>query len=124
MKELFKKRSRRVASFAMVALLVGVSTSVASAMQWEGSVGAQSPDLGRTALAFLPNEFWIHAGDSIRFTFEANELHTVSFLKTGQVRPPAFSIFGVNGGVFVGCPGTTPDGSSFNGSACVSSAPS
>lgn len=123
MKNLLGTKSARVASFAVAALTTGLLTSPASATQWEAWVGAQSADLGNTALAFLPNEFWIHAGDSIRFTFAANELHTVSFLKTGQIRPPAFSVFGANGGVFVGCPGTTPDGSSFDGSACVSSAP-
>jgi plastocyanin len=83
--------------------------------------GAQSPDTGNQALAFLPNELWIHAGDSIRWSFSTDELHTVSFLKTGQIRPPAFSLVGVNGSVFVGCPGTTPDGSSFDGSTCVTS---
>jgi len=123
MKDLLKSTSRRVTSFLVAALMTSVITNAASATQWEAWVGAQSADLGNTALAFLPNEFWIHAGDSIRFTFAANELHTVSFLRTGQIRPPAFSVFGANGGVFVGCPGTTPDGSSFDGSTCVSSAP-
>jgi plastocyanin len=87
-------------------------------------VGAQNAKLGNQALAFLPNEFWIHAGDSIRFTFSTNELHTVTFLKPGQIRPPAFSLVGINGNVFVGCPGTTPDGSTFDNSTCVSSSPS
>ncbi|HXP86537.1 MAG TPA: plastocyanin/azurin family copper-binding protein [Bryobacteraceae bacterium] len=72
----------------------------------------------------MPNEFWIHAGDSIQFTFATDEPHTVSLLKTGQTRPAAFSLVGINGNVFIGCPGTTPDGSSFDNSACVSSAPS
>jgi plastocyanin len=119
-----KKISRRAASFAVAALLAGVATSMASATQWEAQVGAQNANLGNQALAFLPNEFWIHAGDSIRFTFSTNELHTVTFLKPGQIRPPAFSLVGINGNVFVGCPGTTPDGSSFDNSTCVSSGPS
>jgi hypothetical protein len=33
--------------------------------QWHATVGAQSQDKGRQALAFLPNEIWIHVGDSI-----------------------------------------------------------
>src|SRR5690242_8714198 len=33
--------------------------------QWTVSVGAESGDQGRQALAFLPNEIWIHVGDSI-----------------------------------------------------------
>jgi plastocyanin len=115
--------SRRAASFAVAALLAGFATGPASATDWRASVGAQTADLGNQALAFLPNEFWIHAGDNIQFTFSTNELHTVSFLKPGQVRPAGFSVVGINGKVFVGCPGTTPDGSSFDNSTCVSSAP-
>jgi hypothetical protein len=38
------------------------------------------------ALAFLPNEIWIHAGDSITWTFPVSEPHTVTFLTPG---PPA-----------------------------------
>jgi plastocyanin len=84
--------------------------------QWQATVGAQSNDLGRQALAFLPNELWIHAGDSITWTFPTHERHTVTFLKPGQTRPPGFGpIFGIP----VGCPGLTPDASNFDGSSCV-----
>jgi plastocyanin len=85
---------------------------------WQLQAGAESPDRGRQALAFLPNEIWIHAGDSIRWTFPTHERHTLTFLKPGQTRPPAF---GPTFGILVGCPGITPDGSSFDGSACVTS---
>jgi plastocyanin len=56
--------------------------------QWNATVGAQSHDLGRQGLAFLPNEIWIHAGDSITWTVTADEPHTVTFLTDGQIRPP------------------------------------
>jgi plastocyanin len=83
---------------------------------WQLQAGAESPDFGRQAIAFLPNEVWIHAGDSIRWTFPTHERHTLTFLKPGQTRPPGFGpVFGIP----VGCPGLTPDGSSFDGSACV-----
>jgi plastocyanin len=96
----------------------GVTTGAVSAAQWMAWVGAQSPDLGSQALAFLPNEIWIHAGDSIRWTHASNEIHTVTFLKPGQVRPPnSGPIFGVP----VGCPGSTPDGAAFDGTSCVNS---
>ena len=81
---------------------------------WQIQVGAQSGDRGHQALAFLPNEIWIHAGDSITWTFPVSEPHTVTFLTPGppaQVRPPAA----------VGCPGTTASGSTFDGSTCVNS---
>ena len=84
--------------------------------KWQVSVGAESPNRGSQALAFLPNELWVHAGDSILWTFPTHERHTLTFLKPGQTRPPGF---GPTFGVPVGCPGLTPDGSSFDGSACV-----
>lgn len=97
----------------LIALLV---PSSALANTWQLQVGAETGDRASQALAFLPNEIWIHAGDSIRWTFPTHERHTLTFLKPGQTRPPGFGpIFGIP----VGCPGLTPDGSSFDGSACV-----
>ena len=46
----------------LVALLVPCS---AVANTWQLQVGAESPDLGRQALAFLPNEVWIYKGEVI-----------------------------------------------------------
>jgi plastocyanin len=93
-----------------------IATQAASvAAQTQASAGAASTDQGRQALAFLPNELWIHTGDSITWTFPTDEIHTVTFLRTNpspQIRPP-FSI---------GCPGTTPSGSSYaGGAACLNS---
>jgi plastocyanin len=50
-------------------------------------VGAQSADMGRQALAFLPNEIWIHAGDSITWRWDADDIHTVTFLPSTLPRP-------------------------------------
>jgi plastocyanin len=85
--------------------------------QWEATAGAESKDMGTQALAFLPNELWVHVNDSIQWTFPAGEIHTVTFLRSGQIRPP----------FPVGCPppatGVQPSGSGFSGSACVNSGP-
>jgi plastocyanin len=81
--------------------------------QWTASVGAQSNDLGRQALAFLPNEMWIHAGDSITWTAVTDEPHTITFLIANQIRNP----------FDVGCPGYSPDNSPFDGTSCVSTPP-
>ncbi len=106
----------------VLAALAAIGTPITGrADTWSAGVGAQSADKGKQALAFLANELWIHVGDSIRWTADTDELHTVTFLKTGQIRPPLFT--NGNAGTFVGCPGTTSDGSSFDGSTCVSSAP-
>jgi plastocyanin len=81
--------------------------------QWQATVGAQSHDKGRQILAFLPNEIWIHAGDNVTWKVETDETHTVTFLVLGEIRPP----------FTVGCPGITPDDSSFDGSSCVNGGP-
>jgi plastocyanin len=78
---------------------------------WNITAGAESADLGRQALAFLPNELWIHAGDSVTWTFASDEPHTVSFLTADQLRPTV-----PHDGDII-----TPDGSSFDGSAYVNS---
>jgi plastocyanin len=73
---------------------------------WQMQVGAESGNKAHQALAFLPNEIWIHAGDTITWSFPAHEIHTVTFLMPKQVRPSRFD----------GCPGPpagggmTPDG--------------
>ena len=79
--------------------------------QWRATVGAQSKNKGHQALAFLPNEIWIHAGDSITWIFPTPERHSVTFLTPGQVRPT----------IVIGCPGATPDDSAFDASACINS---
>ena len=81
--------------------------------QWTATVGAQSNDKGFQALAFLPSEIWIHAGDSITWTFDADEIHTLTFLKADQTRPFFLE----------GCPGFSTDPASFDGSTCVTTPP-
>jgi plastocyanin len=81
--------------------------------QWQAVVGAQRNAMGHQALAFLPNEIWIHAGDSVTWTFSVDEIHTVSFLTAGQIREP----------FQVGCPGFTTGTATFDGSTCVTTPP-
>ncbi|HEY3841154.1 MAG TPA: plastocyanin/azurin family copper-binding protein [Bryobacteraceae bacterium] len=100
--------------------MAGVAITTAQAEEWQARAGAETPDRGSQALAFLPNEFWIHAGDSIHWMFPTHERHTITFLTPGEVRPAPF---GSTFGVPIACPGAgvTPDGSSFTGLSCVSS---
>jgi plastocyanin len=100
----------------MVALTILVVLPQAARAQWRATVGAQSPQKGKQVLAFLPNELWIHEGDSITWKFEAGEIHTVTFLASNpvaQVRPLFQD----------GCPGFSSDPSTFDGSTCVSTPP-
>ena len=99
----------------LVALAVlTFSQTVAAQQNWHAKVGAETPSMGRQALAFLPNEIWIHAGDSVIWTFNSDEIHTVSFLVVGQIFPP----------FPVGCPGFSFGAASFDGSTCVTTVPS
>jgi plastocyanin len=104
--------------FVVVALSVllasfSLSQTVEAQQTWRATLGAQSKDMGKQAIAFLPNELWIHAGDSITWTSASGDIHTVSFFIANQK---------VNN-FTTGCPGFSPSGTSFNGSACVSAPP-
>lgn len=89
----------------------------ALAETWQIQVGAENGDRARQALAFLPNEIWIHSGDSVTWSFPRHEVHTATFLAQGQVRPNRFT--GCAGGLPPD--GRTPDFSVFEDTACVNS---
>src|SRR5215468_5969158 len=108
MRSVYFSQSSRFIRSTVILAVISILPQAALA-QWHATVGAQSANMGRQALAFLPNEIWIHEGDSITWKFEAGEIHTVTFLATSptaQVRP-AFSD---------GCPGFSSDPASFDGS--------
>jgi plastocyanin len=94
----------------LLAAFIASQARLASPDQLQAVAGVQG-HRGKQALAFLPNEVWIHEGDSITWTFPTDERHTVTLLTPGQVRPKFQT----------GCPGSTPDGSSYDGTACVNS---
>ena len=107
-------RFRRI-FFGLVALAVLSFAQPLHAQQnWLAKVGAETPGMGRQGLAFLPNEIWIHTGDSVTWTFNSDEIHTVTFLVVGQVFPP----------FPVGCPGFSFGTASFDGSTCITTPPS
>jgi plastocyanin len=81
--------------------------------EWQATVGAQDEQKGRQVVAFLPNELWIHAGDSIQWNVKADEIHTITFLTAGQIRPTFDA----------GCPGFNFGSAIFDGSTCVTTPP-
>ena len=90
------------------------SASATPPQTWYATVGAQSGDKGRQALAFLPNEIWIHAGDFIKWTFDADEVHTVTFIPDTETRPFFQTVAGsstatFNGSTTVSSPGGFAD---------------
>jgi len=89
----------------------------ALAENWQLKAGAQNHNMAHQALAFLPNEIWIHQNDTITWTFPTNEVHTVTFLQPTQIRPSR-----LNGCPGLPPPGATPDFSVYDGSTtCVNS---
>jgi plastocyanin len=106
-------RIRALAALRWILPLVVFVVPQVIEAQWQAAVGAQSHDKGKQVLGFLPSEIWIHAGDSVTWKIETDETHTVTFLVSGQTRLP----------FTVGCPGTTPDDSTFDGSSCVNGGP-
>jgi plastocyanin len=110
-----RTKAFRIASVGLAFALAVLSAPRAAQAQrnWQAKVGAESPGMGKQALAFLPNELWIHVGDSITWTSGSNEIHTVTFLTVGQIFP-AFTD---------GCPGFSSSGAAFDGSSCVTTEP-
>src|ERR1051326_2767176 len=94
---------------------ISIAPHTAQGATWQVSAGAQNADLGRQALAFLPNELWIHAGDSVKWTLDTNEIHTVSFMTPSQLRP-----VGPHRNDVITPDGTASDGSSFVNSGDLS----
>jgi plastocyanin len=98
-------------------LAVLIVPQAGRALEWHATVGAQSGDKGHQALAFLPNEIWIHAGDSITWQFDVDEVHTVTFVADSgpdKGQRPLFSA------IPQGLPPNS-DSATFDGSATVSS---
>jgi plastocyanin len=109
----FKNSPFVVVALSLVSLSFTLSRTVEAQQTWKATLGAQSKDMGKQAIAFLPNELWIHAGDSITWTSGSGDIHTVSFFIAGQ----PYMDFNT------GCPGFSPSGTSFDGSKCVSAPP-
>jgi plastocyanin len=112
-------------------LMLAVPLAAKAQTTYNASVGAEAKDESVQANAFCPNELWVFQNDSVKWTFvPKNEIHTVTFLTPGQVRPPAPPPVGPPGPPFgppfafaANC--TAPASpASYNSSTCVSSLPS
>lgn len=112
--KVLKKFQKQLGFTAFLIAAAGIANSVQAQQNWNAAVSGQSADMSMQAVAFLPSEIWIHAGDSITWTFASDDTHTVTFLTVGEVYPSDFT---------QGCPPITPSGSAFDGSSCVSSPP-
>jgi plastocyanin len=116
----------RTLSCWLFAFAIVIAPGAVRAATWQATAGAERTDHGIQALAFLPNGLWIHVGDSITWTFPTPEIHTVTFLEQDtnpeQLRPARPGV-GPQGGCPhpPGMPNTTPSGTAFDGSTCLTS---
>jgi plastocyanin len=82
-----------LAVLSVTALTIPVAVgSVASAatagpVTWHVRVGAESADMAVSAMAFLPKNVWVDAGDTVAWTANSAEPHTVTFLAPGTTLP-------------------------------------
>lgn len=84
------------AAVALAAVAMPLAqTAAQAATLWHLGVGTASTDQAVQVNYFLPGQIWINVGDTVSWTWQAGEIHTVSFL-SGQ--PPAFDPFGAFGG--------------------------
>lgn len=85
---------RLLAGIAFLALsLVGLfGTTVVSAhstpASWHAVVGVSANRNEISGNTFLPHELWVNVGDTVTWTSEAGDIHTVTFLASGQSLPP------------------------------------
>jgi plastocyanin len=72
-----------------IPVAIGSSASAATAgpVTWHVRVGAESPDMSVSAMAFLPKNIWVDAGDTVHWTAGSAEPHTVTFLAPGTTLP-------------------------------------
>src|ERR1700676_1377637 len=113
MKTLNSLRFRVVVWTPVIIAALSAPQALRAGQNWKAVVGGQNTDKAHQALAFLPNEFWIHSGDRITWTQEADEIHTVTFLTSAQIIPP----------FQVGCPGFILPMATFDGSTCITTPP-
>jgi len=93
---LFPQRARLLVAALTAALLPLAFSPTASASTaphhrtWQVAVGEETPNDAIQGMAFLPGTVWINKGDKIVWTARAGEIHTVTFLATGQTLPQPF----------------------------------
>jgi plastocyanin len=122
MKSFNPVRVSRVCRWIVILVALSVPRLAnANTKAWSATVGAQSPNATIQAMAFLPNEIWIDAGDSVTWQSNTGEAHTVTFLlqpeapavpgsfpATAQTRPS----FNAAGPAPFGCAGNNQGGMS------------
>src|SRR6476620_3283900 len=91
-KPLLRRLVLAAVSVTALAIPVALGSANASAgasgpATWNVRVGAESPDMSVTAMAFLPSNVWVNVGDTVHWASNSAEPHTVTFLAPGTTLP-------------------------------------
>lgn len=74
--------------FALVATKTTLAHSAPKPRIWHAVVGVDSRNHATQGLAFLPGTLWVNVGDTIVWTAESGDIHTITFLEPRQTPPP------------------------------------
>jgi plastocyanin len=95
-KPLVRRLVLSVVSLCALIVPVGLGSNAfaatAAPVTWHVRVGAETPNMALTAMAFLPKQVWVNVGDTVDWTSNSAEPHTVTFLAPGTTLP-AFNPF-------------------------------
>ncbi|HEY3545837.1 MAG TPA: plastocyanin/azurin family copper-binding protein [Propionicimonas sp.] len=90
-RSLLRRSALAVVSITALAVSVGLGSSASAVtggpVTWQVRVGAETPDMAVGAMKFLPREVWVDVGDSVHWTSNSAEPHTVTFLAPGTSLP-------------------------------------
>lgn len=109
----FRKLASLVGVLALASLAAPAGMAAASAQTmprtWTVQVGEESANRAIQGMAFLPQNVFIHPGDTVDWVANSAEIHTVTFLADQTVTtPPAFDpadpnmLFPVGGSAYQG----------------------
>lgn len=54
---------------------------------WMVMAGVESPDMAVMGMGFYPKNIFVNAGDTVTWTVQSSEFHTITFLKAGDSEP-------------------------------------
>ena len=57
---------------------------------WQAAVGLATKDQAIQGMVFLPEMLWINKGDTVNWTIQSGDIHTVTFLPPKQ-SPPQYT---------------------------------
>ena len=77
-----------ITALALPGLMAQAATAATpTPVTWHVRVGAETPDMAVAAMRFLPREVWVDVGDTVHWSANSAEPHTVTFLAPGASLP-------------------------------------